>query len=49
MARVRSTAWYVGDAAIGGSDGEGGGFEERTACVQLSDVVSHSKVGDVTD
>jgi hypothetical protein len=49
MARVRSTARYVGGAAVGGSGGEGGGSEERMESATLSDVGSHNEAGDVTD
>jgi hypothetical protein len=46
MARVKSTARPISDAATAGSCSEGGGSEERTASMRLSDKGSHSKAGD---
>jgi hypothetical protein len=51
MARVKSTAWYVGGFTTGGSDSGGheSGGSERMEFVQWTDVGSHSEVVDVID
>jgi hypothetical protein len=46
ITHVKSTAWPIGGAAIDGSSGKIGGFEEMTRSARLNNTGSYNEAGD---